>query len=298
MPRPTLRIPFVLLLALALPAAAAEPLSFDNPDDVIKMNRKVQCSTVDGEAVTYYWNGDAFSRIRGEPDKRLFRVEGMNVRACVSVDHPEYGRGYRMVSREIMLYTDPATGDVLSHWDNPWTGERVAVLHVANDPVNSRSPTFPNGPSGPLSFRGHLQGNHFWMNITVPLWYSNPLAGPFQAEVGGTYHATEMFNFFGRVDELTDPATNSIAATVGWARQSDWLPWMKMHGRQGLIYFHAAGVKLDSWDELPDVLKNEIAAHYPEYTDPPPLDDARPNVTSWTYYLDIAEGRVQAPERD
>jgi hypothetical protein len=279
-------------------AAEVERLNFDKPEDVVTMNRKIGCSTVDGEPITYYWNGYAFSRMRGEPDRRLFRVEGMNVRACSTVSHPEFGEGYRQVSREILLYLDPETNEILSTWDNPWTGETVNVLHVANDPVNMRNPSFPNGPSGPARFRGHVEGNVYWQTITVPLWYSNPLAGDFQSEVGGVYHATEMFNFIGDVASLTDPETTTADVQVGWVRQSDWLPWMKMSGRDGMIYFHTAGTKLASWDDLPQFFIDEIDRHYPEYREPPPLDDDRPNVTSWIYYRDVAAGRVEPPQRD
>lgn len=290
--------PLMLCGLFVSAVAETERLSFENPEDVISINRKVGCSTVDGEPITYYWNGYAFSRVTGEPDRTLFRVEGMNVRACKTHEHPEYGIGYRQVSREIMLYLDPETNEVLSQWENPWTGETVDVLHVANDPVNMRAPSFANGPTGPARFRGHIEGDVFWSNITIPLWYSNPLAGAYQAQVGGTYHATEMFNFFGRVDDLTDPTNTTADIQIGWARVADWLPWMRMQGRPGVIYFHAAGTKLASWDDLPEVLKQEIDRHYPEYREAPPLDDARPNVTSWTYYRDVVEGRIEAPRRD
>ena len=291
---------FAALGAVTIAATAAcaqERLSFDNPEDVIEMNRKIACSTVDAEPVTYYWHGYAYSRRAGERDRRLFRLEGMNVRACGTVEHPEYGTGWRMVSREILLYLDPETNEVLSTWDNPWTGETVEVLHVANDPVNSRAPSFPNGPRGPAQFSGSIQGDDFWWTITVPLFYSNPLASEFQAEIGGTYHATEMFNFFGNVSDLTDPTATTADTEVGWVRQSDWLPWMRMGGRDGIIYMHTAGTKLDSWDELPDFFKEEIAEHYPEYTDAPPVDDARTNMTSWEYYLAAANCEIEIPDR-
>jgi len=63
----------------------------------------------------------------------------MNIRQCVAVEDPERGTGYKLVSREILLYLDPQTGEVLETWQNPWSGETVRVLHVANDPVNSTS---------------------------------------------------------------------------------------------------------------------------------------------------------------
>lgn len=284
-------------LVMSASACAQDALSFDDPQDVIEMNRKIACSTVDGEPVTFYWHGYAYSRRAGERDRRLFRVEGMNVRACGTVEHPEYGVGWRMVSREILLYLDPETNEILSTWDNPWTGETVDVLHVANDPVNSRAPSFPNGPRGPARFSGSIEGDDFWWTITVPLWYPNPLASEFESEIGGTYHATEMFNFFGDVSDLTDPTLTTADIEVGWVRQSDWLPWMQMNGRDGVIYFHTAGTKLDSWDELPDFFKEEIRTHYPDYAAPPPVDDDRENMTSWIYYLQAANCEIDVPDR-
>lgn len=277
-------------------AAAQDSLSFDDPSDLLQINRKIQCSTVDGEPAVYYWNGYAFSRRQGERDRRLFRVEGMNIRTCVSTSHPEYGEGYRLISREILLYLDPETNEILSTWDNPWTGETVDVLHVANDPVNSQN--WENGPRGPLSWSGQQTGDGWWLTATVPLFYPNPLASEFEAEIGGTYHATEMFNFFGNVSEVLDPETTSADVHVGWVRMSDWLPWMRMQGREGLIYFSTAGRKLDGgYDELPAFFRAEIERNYPEYNQAPPLDDDRPNVTSWSYYLGVARGEIEVPER-
>ena len=280
----------------ALPAFAAD-LDPDDPDDALTIGRKIGCSTVDGEPITYWWHGKAYSRRQGERDRLLFHVEGMNIRTCSSVDDPEKGPGYKLVSRELLLYKDPETGDVLSTWDNPWTGETVDVLHVANDPVNFTAHKI--GRDGkPSTFSGDFLGNRWWQTNTFPLWYPNPLAGEYQQEIGGTYHATEMFNFMGDVESLLDPDTSTADVQVGWARMSDWLPWMMMNGREGVIYMHTAGRKLDSFDQLSDTMKAEIAEHYPEYDSPPPLDDARRNETSWIYYKKIRDGERQAPERD
>ena len=123
------------------------------------------------------------------------------------------------------------------------------------------------------------------MTLTVPLFYNNPLGGPYQAYVGGTYHATEMFNFMGDVSNLVDDRRPTAAVRVGWVRLSNWLPWMAMGDRQGLVYFHTAGRKIDAFADLPDVLRHEIETNYPKYRSPPPGDDTRPNETSWTYFM-------------
>ena len=49
------------------------------------------------------------------------------------------------------------------------------------------------------------------------------------------------------------------------------------------------GNKLKNYDELPKVLKDEIALNYPTYTAPPPGDDARPNETTWTMFKKMVD---------
>jgi Protein of unknown function (DUF1838) len=268
-------------------ALAARPkgLDLDTPEGGIEAFRKVQCSTEDQRPTVYYWVGETYARVDGEPDKLLFKFEGMNVRQCTTVTDPVRGKGFRQVSREVLYYKDPVTGEILDGWKNPWTGDTVKVLHIANDPVNFRSPVFPKGADGkPYKSEIKVMGDHWWGTTTVPLFYRNPLAGEYQDAVGGMYHATEMFNFFGRTSDLSDPKKPSADVDVAWARISEWLPWMKMRGRQGLLYFNGAGRKLDSYADLPESMRKAVEARNPGYSAPPPVDDARPNETSWSYY--------------
>jgi hypothetical protein len=215
----------------------------------------------------------------------------MVLRTCVTVKDEKRGTGWRLVSRELLFYTDPATGELLRTWTNPWTGATLNVLQTANDPVNQR-PQFATGADGkPAKWAGTLSGKTWWNTITVPLFYNNPLGGDYQKYVGGTYHATEMFNFFGNLDELVSDKVPNPPIQVGWVRLASWLPWMEMGDRAGMIYIHAAGRKLDNFDQLPAVMLKEIASTYPEYRSPPPGDDPRENETSWTYF----KKKVPAP---
>ena len=280
-----------LLAFLSGSTALADTIDPDNPDGFVQVSRKIQCSLKDEEAVTYTWAGRAYARVPGERDKHVFNLEGMNVRQCVTIEDDKRGKGYRLVSREIMLYLDPKTNEVLRTWENPWTGASNEVIHVANDPVNGR-PTFGRDKEGNPSVRPLKEINCTWyMNIEVPLFYTNPLAGEYQKYVGGTYHATEIFDFNGDMDELLDSKQTMAYPVVSWVRIAKWLPWMEMGDRTGILYFNAVGKKLESWDQLSEVMKSEIAANYPDYTAPPPVSDARPNETSWTYMKKIIDSR-------
>lgn len=276
-----------MMMAAMLLAGAAEarPLDLNNPADAVRAGRKVQCSLKDGVPVVYHWSGKMFSRVPGEPDRHLFNLEGMNVRQCVTVTDPQRGTGWRMVSRELMFYLDPATGQIVRQWTNPWLNKAVETVHVANDPVNMR-PQFPVRADGTPAVTGwRIQNGRVFMPTEVPLFYTNPLGGDYQEHAGNQYHAMEIFDFIADEKDLVDGNKDRANAAIAWVRISPWLPWMGMGGRPGLLVFNAMGQTLpDGIAGLPKVMRDEIAASYPIYTAPPPLDDARPNETSWTYF--------------
>ncbi len=75
-------------------------------------------------------------------------------------------------------------------------------------------------------------------------------------------------------NELLDPAkTGSDDATVSWARISKWLPWMKMGDRPGVVVFHTAGLRVNGWDDVPDIIRNEVKTNWPLWQEAPPIDD-------------------------
>lgn len=280
------------MMALALAGTAhaqGRQLSFDSPADSIAMFRKIQCDTRDNQPTVYHWSGRVWSRVQGEPDRHLWNVEGMNIRQCVRAGDVKRGEGVRMVSRELMFYLDPKTGEVIDTWENPWTGKTNRVFHVQNDPVNQR-PVFPIGANGePYRLNARTdQGTLFW-NIEVPLFYTNPLGGDFQAYAGNHYHAMEIFNFIVDEKKLRDPRTTSVDAAVSWVRLSGWMPFMEMGSRPGSLVFNATGKVVPGIDALPKVLVDQIDRNFPAYRTPPPGDDQRPNATTWTEFRKFVE---------
>ncbi|MEM7569701.1 MAG: DUF1838 family protein [Pseudomonadota bacterium] len=290
-----LLLPLLGVAVLAGPVmAASKKLDPGNPNDAITLNRKIHCSAKDGEEVVYHWQGRAYSRRQGERDTLLFNLQGMNVRQCVTVRDKERGTGYKMVSREIMLYLDPKTNEILDTWENPFTGETVDVIHVANDPVNMRAPNFPKTRDGKdFSLPLRIKNGKVFMLAEVPLFYTNALGGDFQKYVGNQYHAMEIFDFIMEEDDILDAKSDIAYPTVAWVRIAQWLPWMEMGARPGLMIANAAGQKLGSIDELPQVLQDAIKTRFPKYASAPPTDDARPNETSWTVFKKKLSERME-----
>ena len=75
-----------------------------------------------------------------------------------------------LTSREVQLYLNATTDHKLIQWMNPYTGEAVPIMHIANDPAQS---TFAIDG---FSIDGYLtSANQVVLSIAVNLSYSNPL---------------------------------------------------------------------------------------------------------------------------
>lgn len=268
----------------------------DKPEDAIQIQQKFTCSLNEGETTMGYWQGSFYARIEGEQDRELFKVMGVNVRQCKNYQDPKRGPGFRSVSREVMLYLDPVTKEVLKTWTNPYTGEEVEVIQVANDPVNMRQPFYAYNDKGePHVFDGLVKNGRVIVSSAYPLFYPNPLGGDYQEYIGGTYHAIEFFNDYAYEEDVFDPKVKKLdRMTLAWTRVADWLPWMKMGDRIGMMYTSTVGGRITSIDELPEPLRTELKTNYPEYMTPPPLDDARPNRTSWMAVKDSVDAQRAA----
>lgn len=253
------------------------------PEQAFQASRKLVASTRAGEASWYFWQGRAYSRVPGEKDRFLFSLLGMSVRTTRDVEDPKKGKGFQLLSREVMLFLDPATGAVLRHWDNPFSGQRVEVLPVANDPVNP-PPSWEREP-GNMGLIGTFHGGMYLHQVCVPLFYPDPLGGAFQQYVGGQYQALEVFNFAVPEEDLLDANRSGARnVTLSWMRVSKWMPWMAMGDRPGQLMFNAIGRRVERFEDLPTLLKQEIETNHPLFKVPPPLDDARPSETSWTTF--------------
>lgn len=286
--------------ALLAGPSVAQTLDPSNPEDALEISKRLQCGVSEDQPAVYHWSGNIYGRSPGMRDKLLFRGEGMNIRRCVEVTDPERGTGWRLISREIMLMLDPETGEVVDTWENPYTGETVEVMQIHNDPVNGRL-NFPRAADGtPFSLGTmRVEGPYVFMPFEAPLFYTNPLAGEYQQYVGGTYHAMEIFDFAAMKDELFDASLPTAYPMISWVRISQWAPWMEMGDRPGQMVFNAMGRKLPGgFEELPDVLKDEIRENYPIYEQAPPKDDTRRNETTWTKFKLLTDQAREAEGHD
>lgn len=256
-------------LLILHPAIAREPQMMRTAELV-----KTRCAT-DGSNTYIEWNGSVYAFVPQEKQQKLFDIIGMSVARCLQ---NQEGKWF-LTSRELTLYLDPKTGQILNRWQNPWTKEVVTVVHVVNNPVQSpllaKFPVTINRDTAIFSF-------------DIPLTYPNALAKDpkfrnYSSEP--LYQAGDFFKFIVPVEQLTNSSLTTATDVSGsWTRVSPWLPWMKMQGKSGQLVYSASLKKTNQFEELSPLIKQQINSKLPIYRSAPKCFLDTKNVTSWTYF--------------
>jgi len=244
---------------------------------------KTRCST-DGTPTFLVWSGYLYSFVPDEPKRKLFKIVGMNVARCI-----DQGNGvWDFTSREINLYLDSETGEIQRHWQNPWTGEMLPIVHVANSPIQG---TFRH------NIPAEVDGDTTTFIFDLFAQYPNPLADdPKFAEYCDRpiYNAVELFKLAVPTADLEDPTTTTVSKLVlSWNRVGPWLPWMKMKQRSGHLIYSASGKKVKDFSDLPSILKKEIETRVPFYKDAPAQKIEDEEMTSWSYFKQHFDAYLQ-----
>lgn len=231
-------------------------------------------SSLDSSSTFLYWAGSIYSFVPGEKRKLLFKIIGMSVSRCI----PNPEEGWDFTSRELTYYLDANTGEIIHRWENPWNGENVPVVHVANSPVQGR---FKG------SFPAEVDGENTTFVFDLFPTYPNPLAEEKFREYSpnSTYQAAELFKIIVPTEDLHNSELMSVSKLfVTWERIGPWLPWMKMGNQPGYLIYSATGKKVNSMDELPEWLQNEINTRLPLYKDAPAAKLDTDDISSWLYF--------------
>lgn len=237
-----------------------------------------------------------------EGNNELFQVVGFNV--CRFVPNAE--EGYDFLSKEVQLYLDKE-GKKIDQWFNPYIGEVVPVIHVANvvQSIFKKERTFT------IQVRDTLAELRFDIPVSRPNPLNEPRFQPYSPET--SYNSHEEFIFSFSVEELRKAQKNNKNSieklTLQWYRKSRPLPWMKMgclfnselqeyispFTQQPIeLRFSAQGekrVKSNAFQNQPGanyqflgVLEDYVLNNIPSFLEPGWKLREEPNDTSWTYF--------------
>jgi len=249
-----------------------------------------------------YWNRDAWARLAGDLDfgkqkfgwfggvvngvrpgekvRALFGFEGFSHARLI-----DGGNGvYKKLLREVGFYTDLKTGDILETYENPYTGETVKVVPVANDPFNHEiGPYFPKPPSYgdlnkqdipdiPLLLNWRETGdNKVLLHMYIHLFYPNALQPDKwpRESAGKMVRVSEMFNYVIDREDLANLEITSVQYSGAWSRITPWLPWMLMGEAPGFCYYDCQMGAYDNMEVLSPKVRAYAEKYYPKYFEAP-----------------------------
>jgi hypothetical protein len=236
---------------------------------------KTRSSLNANESTFLSWRGKVFSFAPQQQKQLLFKIVGMSVSRCLPTDEAKWD----FTSRELTYYLDPQTDEILSKWENPFTGETVTVMHVANNLVQGKF-------AGKFPAQVTQEDTTFVFDLFPN--YSSPLAeDPQFIDYLGSpiYQAVELFKLTVPTVDLVNPELASVTKlSLSWDRIGPWLPWMKMGDRPGHLIYSAIGSKVNGFTALPQLLQAEINTRVPLYKQAPKQFCDREDMTSWLYF--------------
>ena len=234
----------------------------------------------------------------GEAVRDLFGFEVVSVARAWK--QPE--GSYRVLHRESILYTDLATGDILTEWHNPYIDEKVRVVDVINDPwnhffaetVRPRGPSYgglneqPAGAERPFDMGFYDVGNGLVANQQhINLYYKaalQPDKWP-RESAGPMNQVSEFFTHVARLEDLQNPDKTSVLHTGSWMRVTPWLPWMLMGQAPGHILYHSTVQSFDTMAGFKPKVLAHMQKHHPHMLEAPPRSYwEKPNLSSLEVY--------------
>lgn len=238
---------------------------------------------LDFESQKYFWfKGYVMGHRPMERVQDLFGAQGFG---AIRLREREDGTIERMC-REIILYTDLKTNEVLEEWDNPYNNETVKVVHVDNDPYNyTIEPFFPappefgglnkqKAPPVRIPFVLPWLQNDDWleMELHIHLAYPNPLQPDEwpRESAGKIAQVSEFFAHHVRAEDMQNPKLTSLPFRGTWNRITPWLPWMLMGQTEGNCQYAAfMGTCKHPGDVLPRTVVDYAERNYAKYFNAP-----------------------------
>ncbi len=252
----------------------------------------------------YFWFKGYINAI--QPEKRIQDLMGAQGFGSIRLIQRPDGAIERLC-REIILYTDLRSGEVLNEWRNPLTSETVKAVHVDNDPFNYLiEEYFPLPPSfGGLNKEGpppkrpafmlpwYQHGEWLEMEIHIHLAYPNALQPDKwpRESAGKTAQVSEYFAHHVRAEDMQNPKLSTVDYRGVWNRITPWLPWMLMGQAPGQLSYNCfMGTTRNLEEIFARPVLDYAEKNYKKYFDAPEKWTGEPSLSSLEHYA-----RTQKP---
>lgn len=252
------------------------PLAFKDPIWNREMFARIEGDTRPDKSVPGFATGVVHGVRDGEAVRPLFGFEVFSTRRLLRQPDDSYER----LCRELVFYRNLETGELMEEWDNVYTGERVKVVDIANDPFNFKiSEYFPDPPSygglnkdkpprRPLLLNWSLfTEDTVALDSDIHLFYPSaldPVGWP-RESAGSMNRVSEFFRYFIRREDAENPELTHLPHNGVWSRITPWLPWMLMGQAPGHIFYMGRFTSIENLDPVPQDVLARVRAEYPKY---------------------------------
>lgn len=289
---------------IAMAAAPTAPLEFDNPEWNRDKFARLQGNTDNTQQKWGWYGGRIFGIRPGEKDLHICDFEGFSVARLL----PLGDGNYRKVLREVGFYLDKDSGEILETFDNPYTGERVNVVPIANDPFNitieSSYPAPPSygglnedaPPRRPLLLNWREFGDRVLLHTDINLYYPSSLQPDEwpRESPGPMTQVSEFFTYNLSKADLMNPELTTIEHWGVWNRATPWFPWMLMEQAPGHLLYVCDFCGRKTPEGIPQKILDAAKAIDPKYLEAP-TEDYGPSLSSLENYKLT---QTPAPPRD
>lgn len=254
---------------------------------------------LDASRQKYFWFKGYCAGVRpGKKIDDLCGAEGFGTIRLLTLPDGSIQR----LCREIILYTDLRSGDVLEEWDNPYLNERVKVVHVDNDPFNYKiedffpvPPTFGGlnketpPPRIPFLLPWYQHGDWLDMEIHIHLAYPSALQPDKwpRESAGPIAQVSEYFAHHVKAADMQNPKLTTVDYRGTWNRTTPWLPWMLMGQMPGLVSYNCF---MGTTQNLEQVLHRSVLDYaeknYKKYFNAPTEDTGERSLSSLEHYAE------------
>ncbi len=264
------------------------------------------------ETKTKYGTATGFiSAVRaGEKVQDLFGFEVFGVGKA----EKQPDGSYRVYHRETILYTDLATGNIIDDYMNPYTSERVRVVHVYNDPWNEyfeefepRPPSYgglnkvdTTSPRKPFIQNWRVIGGGMIISERhINLFYPSALQPDKwpRESTGKMNQVSECYTYVCRIEDAQNPKLTSLENTGTWSRVTPWLPWMLMGQAPGHVLYQSTVAHFDDFNNVKKNVRDYIGKHRPEMLEAPPKSSwEKKNLSSLEVYAETEKPQPAKPK--
>lgn len=243
-------------------------LSPDSPEDRAIIHRKLNY-TYDDSLVVWYIQ----ARRNGLVDSQFTPFWDMNV-GFISTVADVAESEYEVKTLSAIFYTDIESGELLESFDNPFTGETVAIrpprLGNSKRRFTVDGLDYERAPREGYRMEEYGDIGPAWV-IGDDVWIQADTgfrAEPLTAD-GKMSQVNDWFTFHGSISEVSDPEVKSATAAQIFNDINTWPTWLNMGDHPGNYVSRGFGRKVAAMEDMPPVWQRLMKDIFPEaYADP------------------------------